>query len=117
MKTLQRIALVLVIIGALNWGLIGFFRFDLVASIFGGQTSAISRIIYALVGISGLACLPLLFSPSNAEQSQKGTNSQNYGKLNYGTEFAEESEIAAPNFRESSKQASSKSSDQSSDQQ
>jgi len=48
------LALILVIIGAINWGLIGFFRFDLVAAIFGGQLSTWSRIIYALVGISGL---------------------------------------------------------------
>ena len=100
MKTLQRIALVLVIIGAINWGLIGFFRFDLVAAIFGGQTSAISRIIYALVGLSGLACLPLLFSPTN--ETQQSTNSQNYGKLNYGTEFAEENDLS--DVKESSTQ-------------
>ena len=53
MKIIQRIALTLIIIGAINWGLIGFFSFDLVALIFGSM-SWISRIIYALVGISGL---------------------------------------------------------------
>ncbi|QAA33856.1 MULTISPECIES: DUF378 domain-containing protein [Clostridium] len=53
MKTLDIIALVLVIIGAINWGLIGFFRFDLVAALF-GDMSAISRVIYAIVGIAGL---------------------------------------------------------------
>lgn len=53
MKTLDTIALLLVIIGAVNWGLIGFFSFDLVAAIFGNMTVA-SRIIYALVGIAGL---------------------------------------------------------------
>lgn len=95
MKTLQRIALVLVIIGAINWGLIGFFRFDLVAAIFGGQTSAISRIIYALVGLSGLACIPLLFHPS--DEKEKATNRQNYGNLNYGTEFAEENDLSKLN--------------------
>ncbi len=63
MSTLQRIALVLTIIGAINWGLIGFFQFDLVAAIFGGQTSALSRIIYGLVGIAGLINLGLLFRP------------------------------------------------------
>lgn len=56
MKTLRYIALVLVIIGAVNWGLIGFFKFNLVDSIF-GTMSAVSRIIYALVGLSGLYCL------------------------------------------------------------
>lgn len=53
MKTLDYIALILVVIGALNWGLIGFFSFDLVRAIFGDMT-VISRIVYALVGISGL---------------------------------------------------------------
>ena len=53
MKTLDIIALVLVIIGAINWGLIGFFQFDLVAALF-GDMSAISRVIYAIVGIAGL---------------------------------------------------------------
>ena len=53
MKIIDRIALVLVIIGAINWGLIGLFEFNLVDSIF-GTMSVVSRIIYTLVGISGL---------------------------------------------------------------
>ncbi|MDD3174324.1 MAG: DUF378 domain-containing protein [Herbinix sp.] len=56
MKTLDYIALVLVVIGAVNWGLIGFFSFDLVRVIFGDMT-LISRIVYALVGVSGLYAL------------------------------------------------------------
>ena len=60
MKIIDKIALVLIIIGAINWGLIGFFKFDLVAAIFGEMT-IISRIIYALVGISGLWGIKLLF--------------------------------------------------------
>ncbi|MGE7185830.1 DUF378 domain-containing protein [Peribacillus sp. NPDC006672] len=64
MSGIQRIALVLTIIGAINWGLIGFFQFDLVASIFGGQGAALARIIYGLVGIAGLINLGLLFKPS-----------------------------------------------------
>lgn len=56
MKTLDYIALILVVIGAINWGLIGFFDFDLVRAIFGDMT-LISRIVYALVGISGLYAL------------------------------------------------------------
>ena len=56
MKTLDYIALVLVVIGAVNWGLIGFFNFDLVKAIFGSMT-LISRIVYALVGVSGLYAL------------------------------------------------------------
>ncbi|OMI24790.1 DUF378 domain-containing protein [Bacillus haynesii] len=64
MNALQRIALVLTIIGAINWGLIGFFQFDLVAAIFGGQGSALARTVYALVGIAGLINLGLLFKPA-----------------------------------------------------
>ena len=60
MKIIDKVALVLIIIGAINWGLIGFFKFDLVAAIF-GQMRAFSRIIYALVGISGLWGIKLLF--------------------------------------------------------
>lgn len=56
MKTLDYIALILVVIGGINWGLIGFFDFDLVKAIFGEMT-IVSRIIYALVGVSGLYAL------------------------------------------------------------
>lgn len=58
---LDKIALVLAIIGGLNWGSIGLFRFDIVAALFGGQTSMVSRIIYALVGLAALWCISLLF--------------------------------------------------------
>lgn len=74
MSTFQRIALVLTIIGAINWGLIGFFQFDLVAAIFGGQSSAISRIIYGLVGIAGLVNLGLLFKPNESLEREPHTN-------------------------------------------
>ena len=60
MKVIDKIALVLIIIGAINWGLIGFFNFNLVAVIFGEMTW-ISRVIYALVGISGLWGIKLIF--------------------------------------------------------
>ena len=60
MKVIYKIALVLIIIGALNWGLIGLFGFDLVATLFGEMT-IISRIVYGLVGISGLWGIKLLF--------------------------------------------------------
>ena len=56
MKVLDTIALILIIVGAINWGLIGFFEFNLVDAIF-GTMSVISRIIYALVGISGIYAL------------------------------------------------------------
>ncbi len=73
MNGLQRTALALVIIGAINWGLIGFFQFDLVAAIFGGQDSALSRIVYGLVGLSGLYCLTLLFRPSEEFERENRT--------------------------------------------
>ena len=58
---LDKTALVLTIIGALNWGSIGLFRFDIVAWLFGGQTAVLSRIVYTLVALAGLWCLSLLF--------------------------------------------------------
>ena len=63
MSLIQRIALILTVIGAINWGLIGFFQFDLVAFLFGGQNAIISRVVYALVGIAGLINIGLLFAP------------------------------------------------------
>ena len=54
------VAMILVIIGAINWLLIGLFQFDLVAAIFGGQDAVVSRIIYALVGLAGLLCIMLV---------------------------------------------------------
>ena len=58
---IDRIALILAIIGALNWGSIGIFGFDIVAYICGGQLSTGSRVIFTLVGIAGLWCVSLLF--------------------------------------------------------
>ena len=60
MKIIDKIALVLIIVGALNWGLIGLFKFNLVDAIF-GTMSILSRIIYSLVGLSGLWGIKLLF--------------------------------------------------------
>lgn len=57
MKALDKIALALLIIGGLNWLLVGLFEFDLVATLFGGQTSIISKIVYILVGLSALYCI------------------------------------------------------------
>lgn len=74
MSVIQRICLVLTIIGAINWGLIGFFQFDLVAPIFGGQGSALSRIIYGLVGIAGLINLGLLFKPNEETSREEAAN-------------------------------------------
>ena len=58
---LDRIALVLVIVGALNWGSIGLFRFDIVSWICGGQGSVLARIIYTVVALAGIWCVSLLF--------------------------------------------------------
>ena len=58
---MDRLSLALVIIGAVNWGLIGLFQFDLVAFLFGGQGALLARIVYAVVGAAGLWCISLLF--------------------------------------------------------
>lgn len=55
------LSLSLVIIGAINWGLVSLFRFDLVAWLFGGQTATLSRIVYGLVALAGIWCISLLF--------------------------------------------------------
>ena len=61
---LDRISLILVIVGALNWGSIGLFQFDLVAWIFGGQDAILSRIIYTVIALAGIWCISLLFRNS-----------------------------------------------------
>ncbi len=58
---LDKICLILSIIGSLNWGLVGLFRFDLVAWIFGGSDAVISRIIYTVIALAGVWCISLLF--------------------------------------------------------
>ena len=58
---LDRIALILTIIGALNWGSIGLFKFDIVGWIFGGQSAVVSRIIFTVVALAGVWCISLLF--------------------------------------------------------
>lgn len=58
---MDRIALILTIVGALNWGSIGLFKFDIVAWICGGQDALVSRIIYTLVALGGVWCISLLF--------------------------------------------------------
>lgn len=61
---MDTIALLLAIIGGLNWGLVGLFKFDLVAWLFGGQTALLSRVVYILVALSALWCITLLFRKS-----------------------------------------------------
>ncbi len=66
---LDRLSLILTIIGALNWGSIGLFRFDLVAWIFGGQEAILSRIVYTVVALAGIWCISLLFRERDAEDT------------------------------------------------
>ena len=94
MRTLQHIALALVIIGALNWGLIGLFQFDLVAAIFGGQASGLSRVIYTLVGLSGLFSLSIFIRI--AEDGPYDARRIDTRNAAYQTEFAEDDD---PNNR------------------
>ena len=68
---MRRLALLLVIIGAINWGLIGLVRYDLVASLFGGQATYVSRIIYALVGLAGLYTITLLFKDRGIDDNHR----------------------------------------------
>ncbi len=62
----DRLTLILTIIGGINWGSIGLFQFDIVAWLFGGQGSLVSRIIYTAVGLSALWCISLLFRENSA---------------------------------------------------
>ena len=66
---LDRIALILTIVGALNWGSIGLFQFDLVAWLFGGQDAILSRIVYTVVALAGVWCISLLFRERESEDT------------------------------------------------
>ncbi|MBR4077288.1 MAG: DUF378 domain-containing protein [Oscillospiraceae bacterium] len=70
----DRLALALAIIGGLNWGLIGLFRLDLVAFLFGGQTALLSRIVYTLVGLAAIWCISLLFRNDDDAAIQDNEN-------------------------------------------
>ena len=67
----SKIALVIAIIGTLNWGLVGLFSFDLVAWLAGGATTVLARIIYTLVAIAGLWCISFLFDPSHEDEHDR----------------------------------------------
>lgn len=66
---LDKIALILAIIGGLNWGCIGLFQFDVVAALCGGQAGIVSRIVYCLVGLAAIWCISLLFRDTRAGQN------------------------------------------------
>lgn len=65
---MDTLALILSIIGSLNWGLVGIFQFDLVAWLFGGQGALLSRIVYTVIGLAGLWCISLLFRRGSRER-------------------------------------------------
>jgi uncharacterized protein len=77
MNGLAKVLLTIAIIGAINWGLVGFFNWNLVDAIFGGgareETSGFSRFIYAIVGLAGLAAIPTLFSRREAAVRRHAT--------------------------------------------
>lgn len=62
---LDRISLILVILGAINWGSVGIFQFDIVAWIFGGSDALLARIIYTVIALAGIWCISLLFRQRN----------------------------------------------------
>ncbi len=74
---MDRIALIISIIGCLNWGLIGIFKFDLISWIFGSQGAPLSRVIYTVVALAGLWCVSLLFRPREQEVPVTGENRSN----------------------------------------
>jgi len=67
---MDRIALVFAVIGGLNWGSVGLFRFDFIAGICGGSTSTLSRVIYTLIGLSAIWCISLLFRQRDTADSE-----------------------------------------------
>lgn len=69
MKCLKFVVFLLLVVGALNWGLVGFFQYDLVADIFGGMFTVGARVVYCLVGIAGLLSLKCLFQGSGCSGS------------------------------------------------
>ncbi len=70
----DKIALALTIIGGINWGSIGLFRFDIVAWIFGSQTAMISRIIYTVIGLCALWCISILFRTDSVESTNRSNS-------------------------------------------
>ncbi len=100
-SVVYRTALVLVIIGAINWGLIGFFRFDVIAYLFGGQTAVFSRWIYAFVGLAGLISIPILVMrfEENEDLDPDLNHHHHHTRIDknprYGMEFGDEADFTA----------------------
>ena len=82
---MDRFSLLLVIIGAINWGLVGLFQFDLIAFLFGGQAALVSRVLYTIVGAAGLWSISMLFSPRETTHTTSahadGARSAENGKI------------------------------------
>ena len=72
MQTFYKICLLLLIVGGVNWGLVGLFQFDLVGWLLGGSTSVWSRIVFALVGLAALGAIPEMFSEEPEDEYQNG---------------------------------------------
>jgi len=68
---MDRLSLLLVIVGAVNWGLVGLFQFDLVAFLFGGQASLISRVLYTVIGAAGVWSISMLFTSREARTENR----------------------------------------------
>jgi len=68
---MDRLSLLLVIVGAINWGLIGLFQFDLVAFLFGGQAALISRVLYTVIGAAGVWSISMLFTSRDAREENR----------------------------------------------
>ena len=71
LSIIDRIALILTVVGALNWGSVGLFQFDVVAWISGGSAAVLARIIYTLVALAGLWCLSLVFRPDELRERDR----------------------------------------------
>ena len=68
---MDRLSLLLVIVGAINWGLVGLFQFDLVAFLFGGQASLIARVLYTVIGAAGVWSISMLFTSREARTENR----------------------------------------------
>ena len=68
---LSKLALIITIIGALNWGSIGLFQFDIVAWIFGGADTLLARIVYTVVALAGIWCISLLFRSRHYDELEE----------------------------------------------
>ena len=76
---MDRLSLALIIVGAINWGLVGLFQFDLIAFLFGGQAALLSRILYTIVGAAGLWSISLLFMGRERGRDEKSMRTDGAG--------------------------------------